>query len=110
MAYQELVVKWMVGRHDAASEDCLAPNLPASSTEYKEIQDSNREHFSAMYLVALESILVAFLVRRAFPPSELKAKSGQMHGSILELDFERLEAGNDLVSMSSDEGSQTDDE
>lgn len=110
MAYQEIIVKWMVGRHDAASEDCLAPNLPASSTQFKEIQDSNREHFSGMYLVALESILVAFLVKRAFPPSELKAKSGQMHGAVLELEFERLEAGKDLVSISEDEGSQTDDE
>lgn len=110
MVYQEWLVQVCVKHTPAASDECLADSSIGGQLG-EEIHMKTREHFDNMYLVALESILVAYLVRQAFPASELKAKSGEVHGLLVSLDLERMDTAQkntfDSDSEVSDEDSHS---
>lgn len=89
MAYQELMIKLAIKHLSPAGTHCLAVEGVTGELA-TELQNQNREHFNSMYFVALESILVAYLVRRAFPASELKTMDAQIHGKLIEMDLEQM--------------------
>lgn len=101
MAFQEILVSWAVQHFPSASDECLA-DTSVGGEAGEEIQNKFRERFNSMYLVALESILVAFLVRRAFPASDLQEQSLQMHGMLLELDFEQMAGDRSRLGLESE--------
>jgi len=70
--------------------------------------DAHSEHFWNMYLTSLESILVAFLVRRAFPASEIEPFAGDFHLELVEMELEALqrEAAADGTKGSSKAGAE----
>merc|ERR1719296_21948 len=111
MTWQELLVKLFVQKFNSDSDACMSHGLEHVGDELgREVVLTTREHFTSMHLVAFESILVAYLVRRAFPPKELKSRSGQLHGAILDLDFERLQHSERMEADKSDEESSSDEQ
>jgi len=109
MVYQEWVVDKLVEHFPPAGEECLG-NLGLrhehpKMAEY--FQNQNRVRFNNMYLVALESIMVAYLVRRAFQAHEVqKMRAGDMHSMLLALDLKRVNSGrnHDHEASDSDDG------
>lgn len=89
MVYQDWFVAWLVDKFPPLDEHCLGNPKVHGLLGEDTFQKHNRERFNNMWLVALESVLVAYLVRNAFPSSELK-ETTDTHSMLLQLDLERL--------------------
>jgi len=83
---QETLIGLLIKHIKAPSKDCLADPFSPS----KEVQDIHREHFNSMWLTALESLLVALLVSRAFPCSELYNIEDENTTQYVEMQLESL--------------------
>jgi len=66
------------------------------------LMDVHRDHFWNMYLTSLESVIVAVLVMRAFPASEIRNLDHEQHLLLVHMDLERL-AGEKAVNSEEDE-------
>jgi len=103
MTYQELLVGPIMHFITPASDLCLAD--PEHSGE--EIQTKHREHWTDMYFTALESMLLAFLVRRAFPADELHGGRQEYHMMLVEVDLERVSSAISSEDMEKDSASSS---
>merc|ERR1712084_172377 len=64
--------------------------LIESIVEHTSKGSEHQVHWHCMYCIALESVLVAFLVGRAFPAAELDDGSDSHHPVMLELELALL--------------------
>jgi len=107
MAWQEFIIKSVVRSNPSTDDKCLADTTLTGAVG-KELQDHFRERFYIMYCVVLESILVAYMVRKAFPASELEEKTEEMHGRLLKFDLQRMVEWSSLGADSDESGSEDD--